>query len=39
LIVSGDPHLLDLGEYQNIPIQSVRRFLARLETEESGWAG
>jgi hypothetical protein len=39
LIVSGDPHLLDLGEYQNIPIQSVRRFLTRLETEESGWAG
>jgi hypothetical protein len=24
-IVSGDPHLLDLGEHRNIPIRSVRQ--------------
>ena len=35
LIVSGDPHLLDLGEYRSIPIRSVRQFLTRLQSEES----
>lgn len=35
LIVSGDPHLLDLGEYRGIPIRSVRQFLTRLESEEA----
>ena len=30
LIVSGDRHLLDLGEYQGIPILTAREFLARL---------
>jgi uncharacterized protein len=34
VIVSGDPHLLDLGKYQSIPIQTVRQFLTRLEAEE-----
>lgn len=33
LIVSGDPHLLDLGEYRQIPILSVRQFLTRLTLE------
>jgi putative PIN family toxin of toxin-antitoxin system len=37
LIVSGDPHLLDLGKYQNIPVQTVRQFLTRLEAEEGDW--
>jgi hypothetical protein len=32
----ADPHLLDLGEHRNIPIRSVRQFLTRLETEDSG---
>ena len=31
LIVSGDRHLLDLGEYKTIPISTVRRFLELLE--------
>jgi putative PIN family toxin of toxin-antitoxin system len=34
LIVSGDPHLLNLGEYRSIPIWSVRQFLTHLETEK-----
>lgn len=29
-IVSGDPHLLDLGEYKHIPIPSASKFLALL---------
>ena len=33
VIVSGDPHLLDLGEYRQIPILSVREFLTRLTLE------
>jgi putative PIN family toxin of toxin-antitoxin system len=36
VIVSGDPHLLDLGEYRSIPIRNARQFLTRLEIEESG---
>lgn len=28
-VVSGDNHLLDLGEYANIPIVTIRDFLAR----------
>ncbi len=31
LIVSGDHHLLDLGEYQDIPIVTAREFLERLQ--------
>jgi putative PIN family toxin of toxin-antitoxin system len=31
LIVSGDRHLLDLGEYQDIPIVTARQFLERLQ--------
>ena len=31
-IVSGDRHLLDLGEYQDIPIVTAREFLERLKT-------
>lgn len=34
LIVSGDHHLLDLGEYQGIPIITVRKFLEWLATEQ-----
>ncbi len=30
LIVSGDHHLLDLGEYQGIPVLTVREFVARV---------
>jgi putative PIN family toxin of toxin-antitoxin system len=33
LIVSGDGHLLDLGEYQGIPIITARQFLERLQHE------
>jgi predicted nucleic acid-binding protein len=33
LIVSGDRHLLDLGEYQGIPILTAREFLERLAAE------
>ncbi len=33
LIVSGDRHLLDLGEYEGIPIHTVREFLDVLEAE------
>jgi len=33
LIVSGDRHLLDLGEYEQIPILNVRRFLEFLEKQ------
>lgn len=32
LIVSGDRHLLDLGEYQGILIVTARDFLERLQT-------
>ena len=32
LLVSGDRHLLDLGEYQGIPIVTAREFLERLQT-------
>ena len=32
-IVSGDRHLLDLGEYRGIPILTAHQFLQRLETE------
>jgi hypothetical protein len=31
LIVSGDRHLLDLGEYQGIPIVTAREFLEQLQ--------
>ena len=31
LIVSGDRHLLELGEYKGIPISTVRQFLELLE--------
>ncbi len=34
LIVSGDRHLLDLGEYQGIPILTAREFLERLTEQE-----
>lgn len=33
LIVSGDRHLLDLGEYKGIPIFTVRQFLELLEKQ------
>ena len=33
LIVSGDRHLLDLGEYKQIPILTVRQFLEFLEKQ------
>ncbi|GAB4550161.1 MAG: putative toxin-antitoxin system toxin component, PIN family [Anaerolineae bacterium] len=33
LIVSGDRHLLDLREYQGIPILAIRAFLERLAEE------
>ena len=33
LIVSGDRHLLDLGEYKQIPILAVRQFLQFLEKQ------
>ena len=32
IIVSGDRHLLDLGEYQGVPIVSAREFLERLQS-------
>lgn len=31
LVVSGDRHLLELGEYRGIPISTVRHFLELLE--------
>ncbi|MDZ7699267.1 MAG: putative toxin-antitoxin system toxin component, PIN family [Deltaproteobacteria bacterium] len=34
LIVSGDHHLLDLGEYKNTPISTVRGFLELLEKDQ-----
>ena len=34
LIVSGDRHLLDLGEYKGVPILTVRQFLELLENEK-----
>ena len=34
LIVSGDRHLLDLGEFRGIPISTVRAFLGRLDMKE-----
>jgi putative PIN family toxin of toxin-antitoxin system len=33
LIVSGDRHLLEMREYQEIPILTVREFLDKLEAE------
>jgi len=33
LIVSGDRHLLDLGEYKGVPILTVRQFLELLEKQ------
>lgn len=33
VIVSGDYHLLDLGEYQDIPIIKAGRFLEQLKAE------
>ena len=33
LIISGDRHLLDLGEYKDIPIFTVRQFLELLEKQ------
>jgi putative PIN family toxin of toxin-antitoxin system len=35
VIVSGDRHLLDLGTYRDIPILTVRQFLAQLSAEEA----
>ncbi len=35
LVVSGDRHLLDLGEYRGISILTARLFLERLSTEGS----
>ena len=32
-IVSGDRHLLDLGEYKDVPILTVRQFLELLEKQ------
>lgn len=34
LIVSGDRHLLDLGEYRGIPLVAASEFLERLLEEE-----
>ena len=34
LIVSSDHHLLNLGEYQGIPIVTAREFLERLAAEQ-----
>jgi len=31
VIVSGDRHLLDLGQFRGIPILTIRQFLERLE--------
>jgi putative PIN family toxin of toxin-antitoxin system len=31
-VVTGDPHLLDLGAYQGIPIITPREFLERLQS-------
>ena len=33
VIVSGDSHLLDLGEYEGIPVLTARAFLERLAEE------
>ena len=33
-IVSGDNHLLNIGEYHQIPIVTIARFLSRLNSEE-----
>ena len=35
-IVSGDRHLLDLGEYKGIPILTVQQFSERLEKQQWG---
>ena len=35
IIISGDRHLLDLGKYQGITIQTARQFLDSLQTESS----
>ncbi len=34
VIVSGDPHLLDVGTYKNIPIITAAEFMQRLENHE-----
>ncbi len=34
IIVSGDSHLLDLGTYRDIEIQTARQFLDNLKAEE-----
>jgi len=34
LIVSGDRHLLDLGEYQGIPVLTVQQFSERLDKQD-----
>jgi hypothetical protein len=34
LLVSGDRHLLDLGEYRGIPLVAASEFLERLLEEE-----
>jgi uncharacterized protein len=36
VIVSGDRHLLDLGQYQGIPIMRVADFLRRMQEAERG---
>jgi uncharacterized protein len=33
IIVSGDHHLLDLGSFRGVPIESVREFLAHLDSK------
>jgi len=38
-IVSGDHHLLDLGEYQSVRILTPRDFLTLLETKPTHEAG
>lgn len=36
VIVSGDHHLLDLGKYRNISIQTARQFFDSLRSKSSG---
>ncbi len=36
LIVSGNLHLLDLGQYQSIPVLNARQFLERLAASQNG---
>jgi predicted nucleic acid-binding protein len=35
MIVSGDSHLLDLKEYEGIPIMTAAELLTRITPEES----